>query len=84
MRQPKVQVRRVYQERRPGDGAWVLVDRIWPRGLTKAKADLDGWCLHVAPSAERQPPQAFVHALFLESSIRLARPASDPSAQIRP
>jgi len=31
-----------------GDGARVLVDRIWPRGLTKAKADLDEWCKQVA------------------------------------
>jgi uncharacterized protein YeaO (DUF488 family) len=37
----KVQVRRVYEERGRGDGTRVLVDRIWPRGLTKAKADLD-------------------------------------------
>jgi len=35
------QVRRVYDERVRGDGSRVLVDRIWPRGLTKAKADLD-------------------------------------------
>ena len=32
------------------DGARVLVDRIWPRGLTKEKADLDEWCKPVAPS----------------------------------
>jgi uncharacterized protein YeaO (DUF488 family) len=30
----------------------VLVDRIWPRGLTKAKAQLDEWCKEVAPSTE--------------------------------
>ncbi len=46
----KVQVRRVYDQRRADDGARVLVDRLWPRGLTKAKADLDRWCKHVAPS----------------------------------
>ena len=34
----KVRVRRVYEEPEPGDGTRVLVDRIWPRGLTKAKA----------------------------------------------
>jgi len=46
------QVRRVYDERVRGDGSRLLVDRIWPRGLTKAKADLDEWCKLVAPSTE--------------------------------
>ena len=35
-----------------GDGTRVLVDRLWPRGLTKAKAGLDEWCKQVAPSTE--------------------------------
>jgi uncharacterized protein YeaO (DUF488 family) len=48
----KVQVRRVYEEPGRGDGTRVLVDRIWPRGLTKARAALDEWCKDVAPSAE--------------------------------
>ncbi len=48
----KVRVRRVYDEPQRGDGTRVLVDRIWPRGLTKAKAALDEWCKDVAPSGE--------------------------------
>jgi len=48
----RVRVRRVYEEAEPGDGARVLVDRIWPRGLTKARAALDEWCRKVAPSDE--------------------------------
>jgi len=51
-RTPEVRVRRVYDERERGDGARVLVDRIWPRGLSKEKADLDDWCKLVAPSTE--------------------------------
>lgn len=47
-----VQVRRVYEKRLAADGARVLVDRIWPRGLTKREADLDEWCKEVAPSTE--------------------------------
>ena len=46
----RVQVRRVYEDVQPGDGARVLVDRIWPRGLTKAQAGLSEWCKPVAPS----------------------------------
>jgi uncharacterized protein YeaO (DUF488 family) len=50
MAEGMVRVRRVYEE--PGDGTRVLVDRIWPRGLAKAKAALDEWCKDVAPSDE--------------------------------
>lgn len=45
-----IQVKRVYQPRSASDGHRVLVDRIWPRGLSRAAADLDEWCQDVAPS----------------------------------
>jgi uncharacterized protein YeaO (DUF488 family) len=45
-----VKVGRPYDPRAHGDGLRVLVDRIWPRGLSKEKADLDEWCKAVAPS----------------------------------
>lgn len=48
----QVQVRRVYDPPEPADGSRVLVDRLWPRGMTKAKAGLDEWCKQVAPSTE--------------------------------
>jgi uncharacterized protein YeaO (DUF488 family) len=48
--QHEVRVGRVYDERTKADGRRVLVDRLWPRGLTKAAADLDDWCKSVAPS----------------------------------
>jgi uncharacterized protein YeaO (DUF488 family) len=48
----KVQVRRAYEDPAQGDGTRVLVDRIWPRGLTKARAALDEWCKEIAPSTE--------------------------------
>ena len=48
---PTVKVRRVYDERARGDGNRVLVDSLWPRGLSKTRADLDEWCKQVAPSA---------------------------------
>ncbi len=52
MARKNVRVRRAYEEPEPTDGARVLVDRLWPRGLTKARAALDEWCKDVAPSAE--------------------------------
>ncbi len=46
-----IRVKRVYEEPDRSDGARVLVDRIWPRGVTKEDAALDQWCTAVAPSA---------------------------------
>jgi uncharacterized protein YeaO (DUF488 family) len=46
-----VRVRRVYDERRRDDGRRVLVDGLWPRGVSKIHADVDEWCKDVAPSA---------------------------------
>jgi uncharacterized protein YeaO (DUF488 family) len=43
-------VKRVYEEPSKKDGFRVLVDRLWPRGLTKAKANLDLWMKEIAPS----------------------------------
>ena len=48
----QVRVRRIYDEADPGDGTRVLVDRIWPRGISKESAHLDEWCKQVAPSTE--------------------------------
>jgi uncharacterized protein YeaO (DUF488 family) len=45
-----VQVRRIYDDPAQDDGIRVLVDRRWPRGVTRARADLDEWCRGVAPS----------------------------------
>lgn len=47
-----VRVRRIYDEPTATDGTRVLVDRIWPRGMTKARAHLDQWCKDIAPSTE--------------------------------
>ncbi|MEV8565500.1 DUF488 family protein [Streptomyces sp. NPDC051322] len=51
-RKAEIRVRRVYEEPAQGDGTRVLVDRVWPRGLTKEKAGLDEWCKEIAPSTE--------------------------------
>lgn len=45
-----IDVSRVYERRSPSDGQRVLIDRVWPRGLTRSAADIDEWCKDVAPS----------------------------------
>ena len=48
----QIRVRRAYDPPSPDDGARVLVDRLWPRGLRKDAARLDEWAKAVAPSTE--------------------------------
>jgi uncharacterized protein YeaO (DUF488 family) len=45
-----IRVKRVYDPPDPSDGIRILVDRIWPRGLTKERARLDEWFREIAPS----------------------------------
>lgn len=56
-----VMLKRAYDPVAKGDGKRVLVDRLWPRGITKAKAQIDLWLKEVAPSTELR--QWFHHEL---------------------
>jgi uncharacterized protein YeaO (DUF488 family) len=47
-----IATKRVYDPPEASDGFRVLVDRLWPRGLTKEKAALDLWAKDIAPSTE--------------------------------
>ncbi len=47
-----VRAKRIYESADPDDGWRVLVDRIWPRGISKERAALDAWWPEVAPSTE--------------------------------
>ena len=47
-----IHIKRVYDEPAKSDGKRILVDRIWPRGLTKQEARIDLWLKDVAPSTE--------------------------------
>lgn len=47
-----IKLKRVYEKPEKADGLRILVDRLWPRGLTKAKARLDLWPKEIAPSTE--------------------------------
>ena len=46
----KVKIKRVYEEPSDTDGKRILVDRLWPRGMTKEKAAIDVWLKDIAPS----------------------------------
>ena len=47
-----LQLKRVYEEPSGSDGVRILVDRLWPRGLSKEKAQVDLWLKEIGPSNE--------------------------------
>jgi uncharacterized protein YeaO (DUF488 family) len=48
----KIKIKRIYEEPSENDGSRVLVDRLWPRGVSKKDANLNGWNKEIAPSSE--------------------------------
>lgn len=48
----KLYIKRVYENPSKEDGTRILVDRLWPRGLTKEKAAVDLWLKEISPSTE--------------------------------
>jgi uncharacterized protein YeaO (DUF488 family) len=46
----KIQIKRAYEPPSPGDGYRVLVDRVWPRGITRESLQVDAWLKDLAPS----------------------------------
>lgn len=47
-----LRLKRVYEEPAPDDGTRVLIDRLWPRGISKERAHIDLWLKEIAPSRE--------------------------------
>ncbi|WP_026450376.1 DUF488 domain-containing protein [Aequorivita capsosiphonis] len=47
-----IQIKRIYEDATKNDGTRILVDRIWPRGVSKEDAHLDEWMKEIAPSSE--------------------------------
>lgn len=65
-----VRVGRVYDPAGEDDGARILVDRLWPRGLSKQAAALDEWCREVAPTTELRTWFGHDPARFAEFASR--------------
>ncbi len=80
-RRPDIRLKRAYERAAPSDGTRVLVDRLWPRGVTKQGARIDHWFKDVAPSAPLR--RWFGHAVdrWEEFHRRYARELSRPNDQ---
>lgn len=48
----KIQIKRIYDKAESSDGTRILVDKLWPRGISRERANLDFWAKDIAPSTE--------------------------------
>ena len=81
MTEKTVRVRRIYEDPDPDDGARVLVDRLWPRGISKDRAHLTLWCREVAPSTGLRKWYAHDPARFDEFAQRYRDELADDDEQ---
>jgi uncharacterized protein YeaO (DUF488 family) len=75
---PEIRLRRVYDAPTSSDGLRILVDRVWPRGLSKAAAHIDEWCKHVAPSTQLRKWYGHDPDRFAEFSRRYSKELDYP------
>jgi uncharacterized protein YeaO (DUF488 family) len=75
-----VRVKRIYDGAEPGDGYRVLIDHIWPRGISKERAQLDEWARELAPSDELRRWFAHDPERFEEFRVRYRAELDDQSA----
>ncbi len=65
-----IHTKRIYEEVSSADGRRILIDRLWPRGMSKAKADIDYWAKEVAPSNDLRRWYRHDHAKWPEFKRR--------------
>jgi uncharacterized protein YeaO (DUF488 family) len=73
-----VRVARIYEEAGDSEGARILVDRLWPRGVSKVAAALDEWCRAVAPSNQLREWYGHDPDKYGEFTSRYEQELTDP------
>jgi len=76
-----VRIRRIYEPSSPDDGRRILVDRLWPRGVSKQAAGIDEWLKAVAPSTDLRRWYGHDPAKFGEFRQRFAGELTDAEHQ---
>ena len=71
-------IKRVYDKRESNDGRRILVDRLWPRGLTRERASIDAWAKDLAPSDELRRWFGHDASRWLEFKQRYIQELSSP------
>ena len=78
-----VRLKRVYHKPAKADGRRVLVDRLWPRGLTKQKARINDWLKQIAPSTKLRKFFAHDPGRWNEFKKRYAAELDDQCEQVK-
>ena len=78
MADSSVRLQRAYDEPQPDDGHRVLVDRVWPRGRTKAELRLDAWARDLGPSTRLRKWFGHDPARWTEFQHRYREELADP------
>ncbi|MGH3022609.1 MAG: DUF488 domain-containing protein [Gaiellaceae bacterium] len=78
-----VRLKRSYEPAAAADGYRVLIDRIWPRGVTRAKAQLDEWARELAPSTELRRWFGHDPARFEEFQRRYTEELASQKGELR-
>lgn len=77
-----LKIKRAYEAPAEDDGIRILVDRLWPRGLTKAKAKIDLWLKEVAPSTDLRKWFAHDPTRWTEFQVRYKDELKQHSEQL--
>ena len=77
-----VRVKRIYDDAEPGDGYRVLIDHIWPRGISRERAQLDEWARELAPSGELRKWFDHVPERFKQFRARYREELTDRHEQV--
>jgi uncharacterized protein YeaO (DUF488 family) len=78
----RIRLKRVYDRPAKSDGRRVLVDRVWPRGLTKKEAQVDDWLKEIAPSTRLRKWFGHDPARWHEFKKRYTKELGDRSEQV--
>src|SRR5215217_588053 len=77
-----VRAKRAYDPAEPGDGYRVLIDHVWPRGVSRERARLDEWARELAPSDELRKWFDHDPARFVEFRARYRKELADHSERL--
>jgi uncharacterized protein YeaO (DUF488 family) len=77
-----VRTKRIYEPADPADGHRVLIDHVWPRGVSRERAQLDEWARELAPSDELRTWFDHVPERFQEFRARYRRELSGHAKRI--
>jgi len=79
----EIYIQRIYEDSKDKNAYRILVDRIWPRGISKEKADLDEWKKELAPSTELRKWFDHKAERFTEFSKRYQKELKDKTEELK-